>query len=470
MKAFFFVLAGLLSLPAGAGNYIRTDDDLTQFMRETNLIDPVMEMMIRRTTRSDDTLLLRRYFIEKGALVHSNVSTEEPLSFDNEGESQSLKLNQSVIEKKVNGSVLYKSQPGSTELKLFYWHLSDDDSDTKESINDQFDILVDNFSKLDEVRKENPDLFVFSGVSYVEYLNQIRDFCLSVLAFSMSGEETQQACNLSNTGNDYLNAQTEHVLFGSNFLAISPLPLEPYINQFDDVGLTFWLETGRNSTANMAYLANYKVFKNGHWHSIVQLTGNHNYSWSNPKDEQVSHWEWMVSSRVKVILNEMLEEGESAHVLTNINGAVFPKKKVAERLKSTPKVHLDDLPDFDPGNNRLAQDVTYKFNFFHRPKAQQMAQIYLYRKGKKIKNSGAPMKRLVLKRIDKGDEASVGWNEWFWGYESHRELSPFSPLVTTLKYRHVEIQSAIIEPESTSQDVPDLIPDIPMIDDSVNRY
>ncbi|KEQ19710.1 hypothetical protein [Endozoicomonas numazuensis] len=470
MRTYFFVLAVLLSLPAGAESYTRTDDDLAQFMRETNLIDSVMEMMIRRTARSDEGLLLRRYVLEDGALVQSNISTEESLGFQYKGENQSISSSQTTIKKKECKAELCNDKAASTELKLFYWHLSDDDPGSIKSINEQFDILVDNFSKLDEVRRENPDLFVFSGVSYVAYLVQIHKLCLRVLTLSLSDEETQKACHLFGTENHYLNARTDHVLFVGDFLVISPLPLEPYINQSNDASATFWLKTGRNSTANIAYVTHYKVLKDDHWHSIIQWTGNHDFAWSNPKDVQVGDWDWIATSKVKSVLDEMLEEGESAHVLTHIAGSAFPKKKVAKRLNTAPKTYSEDLPDFDPENNRLAQEMTYKFNYLQRPQAQQIAQVYLYRKGKKIKNSGAPMKRLTLKQADKDEVGSQGWYEWLFGEVSHRDLSAFFPVVTTLKYRHVERQSTALNSKDSNQKGPDSVPGVPVLENQLNHY
>ncbi|WP_062262208.1 hypothetical protein [Endozoicomonas arenosclerae] len=474
MRALSFVLAGILSLPAGAGSYIRTDDDLTRFSKENDLIDTVMEMMIRRTTRAeDDVFLFRRYYLDEGGLSHENISLAQPLDIQYEGEKRHQRLSHSAKQEKTGSSGFYKGDSGSTDLKLFYWHLSDDDSDSIKAINEQFDVLTENFSQLQEIRQANPDLFVFSGVSNVEYMSQIRSLCLSVLGLSMSSEAAEEACDLSESGTDYLNAQTEHLLFGSNFLAISPLPLEPFINRFDDVGLTLWRKMGwfsRVSSANMAYMAQYRILKDGHWHSIVQLTGDHSYAWSYPKQGQEDDWEWIMINRVKLVLDDMLAEGESAHVLTHIAEDIYPKEEIATLLKSAPKVYQDNQPDFDPENNGLAEQIIYKYNYLHRPKSQQMAQVYLYRKGKKIKKSGASIKRLVLKRPQKDGADNAGWFDWLWSGQPHRDLSPYYPSVTTLKYRHVEINAAVVEPESSSREVPDVVPELPMIDGLLNRY
>lgn len=381
--------------------------------------------------------------------------TSEHVSID----SNSTEVRSSELAAKLETAVKKESKkddPNHTTIKLLYWHFSDDDPSDHYKINWLFSRLIRDINDPLNSLKEEPDVYIFTGLWQVYSTDQLEHLCNKLLSRSLGEEETASYCALRPCPD--CDQEIPRVIYSEGSLIISAHPIRTIKTKV--FGSKFYCTTEHNLYQHTtAYGHSFEVNISDNWFPtlIVYSEDYTNLGFSSEIDLPDA-WKDCIS-RVIPSFKQTLFSGESSLIITRAHSPALKNFDWKSWTRGAEVPFRGNQTDFDTQNNSLAQILNVKHPS---SQSQQITRFFHYRKGKKSRPvpKGSHVESLSIKaplpEVSPASQLSFAWNHYWGTYtEEMQDYSPYYPSLLTIRLNHTSQKAMGYENEKCSSDCTD---------------
>ena len=280
-----------------------------------------------------------------------------------------------------------QTEPELTRLSVFYWQLSDDNPSQAYKYNARFRQLLKDIPELIRTEALTADIYVFSGIKYINSYYALSELCLALLTPVMDCQEAKAACPAVTPDDAGLTSDlSQHMLLYLDFLFISAKPLRSLAVP-DKFAYDYCILSLKDKRA-YASLFTFESLFGERWVKFGVIASQDHLN-LNLETDWEGLWRFCTHDVLLQKLNTLLTDEEPAVIVSRVFNPAISLKQITRWFSSNTEPAKGDY-EFHPTLNPLSMEIAQKHQLYQNPR--QFTQIFYYRKNKRLMSTRAKIR------------------------------------------------------------------------------